>query len=186
MRSEASRLVVVDMQQKLLPAIDGGAALLAAVDWLVRVAHRLGVPVAATEEYPQGLGPTVEPLRTLLGPEAIGSKLAFSCVEERCLDALPGAGRPQIVVAGCEAHVCVLQSVLGLAAQGHDVFVVADAVGSRRPEDRRLALERMRDAGVAVVSREMVAFEWLREAGTERFRDVLRDFLRTHGPSDAP
>ena len=83
------------------------------------------------------------------------------------------------MLCGTEAHVCVLQSALGLAAAGGQVFVVADAVGSRDPADRMLALDRMRQAGVTVVSREMVAFEWLRAAGTDRFRAISREFLRS-------
>ena len=82
------------------------------------------------------------------------------------------------MLAGAEAHVCVLQSALELAADGKDVFVVADAVGSRRAQDRDVALARMRAEGVRIVTREMVAFEWLREAGTARFREVNREFLR--------
>lgn len=176
--AQHSRLVVVDVQAKLLPAIHEGTRVLDAVLWLTRVAQRLGVPAAATEQYPQGLGPTVEPLRALFAADAIAAKLTFSCAEGGCLDALPGADRAQIVLAGVEAHVCVLQSALGLAAAGREVFVVADAVGSRDPANKLLAIERMRQAGVVVVSREMVAFEWLREAGTERFRAVSREFLR--------
>jgi nicotinamidase-related amidase len=117
-------------------------------------------------------------VRRLLPPHAIAAKLAFSCTDDGCLDSLPGAGRPQTVLCGTEAHVCVLQSALGLVAAGGQVFVVADAVGSRDPADRLLALDRMRQAGVVVVSREMVAFEWLRAAGTDRFRAISREFLR--------
>ena len=82
------------------------------------------------------------------------------------------------VVAGTESHVCVLQTVLDLRAQGKEVFVVADAVGSRKPSDKELALARMRSHGVQIVSREMVAFEWLRQAGTDTFREISREFLR--------
>jgi nicotinamidase-related amidase len=178
MEAERSRLVVVDVQQKLAPAMHDGDRVVDACAWLVQVAQRLDVPVAVTEQYPQGLGPTVERLRALVPSSAVAAKLAFSCAEAGCLDALPGAGRPQVVLAGIEAHVCVLQSALGLAAQGMEVFVVADAVSSRRPENAQLAFDRMRAAGIAVVAREMVAFEWLQQAGTERFRAVSREFLR--------
>jgi nicotinamidase-related amidase len=178
MAAAASRLVVVDVQQKLVPAMHEAAGVVDGCAWLVRLARRLGVPVAATEQYPQGLGPTVDALRALVPAEAIGSKLAFACTDEGCLDALPGAGRPQVVLAGIEAHVCVLQTALGLAAAGREVFVVADAVSSRDPAHKRVALDRMRQAGVVVVVREMVAFEWLGHAGTETFRAVSREFLR--------
>jgi len=178
LHAEQSRLVVVDVQQRLVPVIHEGARVVEAIAWLVRLAQRLLVPVAAVEQYPQGLGPTVEALRALLPGSAFGAKVTFSCAATDCLDKLPGADRRQVVLAGIEAHVCVLQSALGLAAAGRDVFVVADAVASRDPENRRLALDRLRQQGVSVVSREMVAFEWLREAGNDRFRAVHRELLR--------
>ncbi len=163
-----STLLVVDVQARLVPAIHEGAAVVGRVVWLVRLAQALGIPVAATEQYPQGLMPA----------GAIGSKVHFSCAAAGCLDALPGAGRPQVVIAGIEAHVCVLQTALGLAAQGREVFVVADAVGSRDPANRALALERMGRRGIGIVSGEMVGFEWLERAGTERFRALSREYLR--------
>jgi len=173
-----SALLVIDIQERLLPHIDEGQAVLDHAVWLVKVAQRLGVPVMVSEQYPKGIGPTVAVLRGLTSPECVGEKLHFSCVAARCLDALAGAGRPQVVVAGTESHVCVLQTVLDLRAQGREVFVVAEAVGSRKPADKALALERMRAHGAGIVSREMVAFEWLRQAGTDEFREISREFLR--------
>jgi len=178
MRADNSALLVIDMQERLLPHIHDWQRVLGHVDWLVQVAQRIGVPVAATEQYPQGLGPTVPVLAALLAPGAIGAKAHFSCAAADCLPGLPGAGRPQVVIAGIEAHVCVLQTALGLAAQGREVFVVADAVGSRDPSNRALALERMGRRGIGIVSGEMVGFEWLERAGTERFRAISREFLR--------
>lgn len=177
-QAAASSLLIVDVQQKLVPAIHDGAALVERIAWLVQVAQRLGVPVAASEQYPQGLGPTVERLAVLIPPTAIGTKVHFSCAEAACLAELPGAEREQVVIAGMEAHVCVLQTALGLAGQGRQVFVVADGIGSRDPANHELGIARMRDHGVGIVSREMVAFEWLARAGTAEFRDVSREFLR--------
>ena len=105
-------------------------------------------------------------IRELLPEGAVGSKNHFSCVAAGCLPGLPGADRAQVVLVGIEAHVCVLQTALELVEEGKEVYVVADAVGSRRPYDRDVALARMRDEGVRVVTREMVVFEWLGEAGT--------------------
>lgn len=175
---DQSVLLVVDIQERLLPHIHDGQAVLDNAVWLVRVAQRLGVPVMVSEQYPKGIGPTVAVLRGLTSPEQVGEKLHFSCVAAKCLERLPGAGRPQVVVAGTESHVCVLQTVLDLREQGREVFVVADAVGSRKPADKELALARMRSHGIHIVSREMVAFEWLRQAGTEEFREVSRQFLK--------
>ncbi len=178
MNRDQSALLVVDIQERLLPHIHEGQAVLDNAVWLVKVAQRLGVPVVLSEQYPKGIGHTVAVLRGLTLAENIAEKMHFSCVAAKCLDGLPGSERPQVVVAGTESHVCVLQTVLDLRAQGKEVFVVADAVGSRTPADKELALARMRDHGVHIVSREMVAFEWLRQAGTDEFRAISREFLR--------
>jgi len=178
MNRDESVLLVVDIQERLLPHIHDGETVLANAVWLVKVAQRLGVPVMLSEQYPKGIGHTVAVLRGLTLPENVAEKLHFSCVAAKCLDGLAGAERHQVVVVGTESHVCVLQTVLDLRAQGREVFVVADAVGSRKPSDKELALARMRGHGVHIVSREMVAFEWLRQAGTDTFREVSREFLR--------
>ena len=175
---DQSALLVVDIQERLLPHIHEGQAVLDNAVWLVKVAQRLGVPVMVSEQYPKGIGLTVAVLRGLTSPGSVAEKLHFSCVAAKCLERLPGADRPQVVVAGTESHVCVLQTVLGLIGQGKRVYVVAEAVGSRKPADKELALARMRSHGVQVVAREMVAFEWLKQAGTEEFREVSRQFLK--------
>jgi hypothetical protein len=173
-----SMLMVCDLQAKLLPALADGDATVERCTWLMDIAGRLDVPVAGTEHYPQGLGPLVEPIRSRLPADAIGSKNRFSAVAAGCLDALPGRDRAQVVLVGAETHVCVLQSALDLVRAGREAYVVADCVASRRHADRDLALARMRDEGVRVVSREMVAFEWLGEGGTPAFRTICREFLR--------
>lgn len=173
-----SALLVIDIQERLLPHIEGWQRLLENALWLTRLAQRLGVPVMASEQYPKGIGHTHAELAALLPRQAIAEKLHFSCAAARCLPGLPGSERRQLVVSGIECHVCVLQTVLELRWQGREVFVVAEAVGSRRASDRELALARMRAHGVEIVSREMVAFEWLRQAGSEEFREVSRNFLR--------
>jgi nicotinamidase-related amidase len=178
MRTDQSALLVIDLQERLLPHIHDWQQLLGHVDWLVQVAQRLGVPVAATEQYPRGIGHTHAQVAARLPAGAAGEKLHFSCVASGCLPALPGMARPQVVVCGIESHVCVLQTVLELAAAGKQVFVVAEAVGSRDPAHKALALERMRAHGITIVCREMVAFEWLGQAGTDQFRAISREFLK--------
>ena len=105
-------------------------------------------------------------------------KLLFWAVAENRLEAMPDFSRRQIVLTGTETHVCVLQTALDLLALGKEVFVVAEAVGSRRLTDKELGLARLRQEGCRIVSREMVAFEWLRKAGTDMFRQISREFLR--------
>ncbi|HTY98906.1 MAG TPA: isochorismatase family protein [Rhodocyclaceae bacterium] len=178
MNAERSGLLVIDVQERLLPHIADWQRLLANIEWLVDVAAKIGVLVAAMEQYPKGLGHTDAGLAARLPAGCVGEKTHFSCVAGGCLAGLPGTDRPQAVVCGIESHVCVLQTVLELRLQGKEVFVVGDAVGSREPADKALALERMRQHGIQVVSREMVAFEWLGQAGTPLFREVSREFLR--------
>ena len=177
-KADQSLLLLIDLQERLAPAIDGIDAVLRHNLWLTDVAQRLQVPVAATVQYPAGLGPMVPSLTAKIPESCIVEKIHFSAVADGCLEQLPDFSRRQIVLTGTETHVCVLQTALGLLALGKEVYVVADAVGSRKSEDKALALERLRQEGCRIVSREMVAFEWLHRAGTEQFRQISREFLR--------
>jgi nicotinamidase-related amidase len=165
-----SALLVVDFQQKLMPAIDGAAAAVANARRLMAAADLLGVPVLLTEQNARGLGPTVPELAG--GGHTVFPKMSFdACRAPGFRDVLPG--RPDIVVAGCEAHVCVLQTVLGLLDLGRRVHLVVDAVASRRPLSKDTALHRLDRQGAQLVTTEMVLFEWLGNAEHPRFRDVL-------------
>lgn len=175
---DRSLLLVVDLQHALLPAIDGGEEVVEAASWLLDVAALIGVPALATEHCPQRIGVTDARLRQRFSAERIVEKSHFSAVSEGALLAAPEAGRPQWVVTGTEAHVCVQQTVLDLLAAGREVFVVDEAVGSRRPRDKALALQRMQQNGAEIVSREMVAFEWLQDANSPVFRAVLKGYIR--------
>jgi isochorismate hydrolase len=176
--ADRSLLLVLDMQEKLLPVIQEHERVVANVAWLIRAAQQLGVPVAATEQYPKGLGPTTKSLRALLPEASIANKNHFSAVAAQCLRALPGADRPQVVIAGVEAHICVLQTTLELLEEGREVYVVTDCIGWRHELDGRMAFTRMQQEGARMVTREMVVYEWLGEAGTPRFSEVHRRFLR--------
>lgn len=178
MRADQSLVWLVDVQERLLPAINEGDRVAAACGWLADVAGELEVPVAASEQYPKGLGHTVASVRERLHPSGIVEKTQFSCADAgNCMAAIEASGRHQVVLGGIETHVCVLQSALGLRRHGYEVYVVAEAVGSRCPEDKRLALDRLRDGGVAVVCGEMVAFEWLHQAGTDNFKRVTKGYI---------
>jgi len=176
--AERSSLLVVDVQDKLLHHVHGWQSLLQNVIWLVRVAQRIGVPVMATEQYPKGLGHTNPELARDVPPGAIAEKVHFSCAAAQCLPGLTGSEREQVVICGMETHVCVMQTAIELKESGKAVFVVGDSVGSRSPADKTLALDRMRGHGIEIVSREMVAFEWLRKAGTPLFKEISVEFLR--------
>lgn len=167
-------LLVVDVQERLAPAIDQGAAAIANVRRLLGAAGRLAVPVMVSEQYVRGLGATLGELLPLPAGAERFEKIHFSCTSEPgFLDRLAAQKRRQIVVCGMEAHVCVLQTVLGLLAAGYAVFLVADASGSRTPANHGAALARAQAAGAAIVTSEMVLFEWLGQAATDDFRAVL-------------
>lgn len=167
-----SLLLLVDLQQRLMPAISGAGDVLANADRLAQAAGMLDIPVAATEQNPDGLGPTVE---ALIGyPQIVLPKITFAATSDPGFDTLLPPGAETVVVAGCEAHVCVLQTVIGLRARGRRTIVVSDAVGSRTPANRDAALVRAREHGAEVVTTEMVLFEWLAHSGHPRFRDVQR------------
>ena len=173
-----SQLLIIDMQDKLLPTIDDAQKILQNAIRLVGFARRLGIPITVTEHYPEGLGGTAAVLTEALGGAAVtGSKLTFSAWRDEPLRArlreLRQAGRDQVVVVGAETHVCVCQSALDLVAHDFQVFAVADAMSSRHPEDRELAIRRLAQCGAAIVSQQMVAFEWLERAGTTEFKDLL-------------
>lgn len=174
MDADADLLVVIDLQARLMPAISGGEAAVADAGRLIDGARALGIPVLATEQYPQGLGPTVDVIRDRLDPSEIVSKITFSSWNEHAFrDRVIASGRRRLVVCGTEAHVCVLQTVLDAARAGFQLAVVADAVASRAPASKALALDRMARHGVEIVSTEMVLFEWLGWAGDDRFKAVL-------------
>jgi nicotinamidase-related amidase len=170
--AEGGVLLLIDLQERLMPAIDDHETVLARALRLAEAARLLDVPIRATEQNPDGLGATVAPLKA--HPQAILSKTTFSAAEDPGFSALLPPGAEQIVVAGVEAHVCVLQTVLGLLGSGRPVFIVADAVGSRDPADKAVALDRASRHGAGIVTSEMVLFEWLRDAGHPKFREVQK------------
>jgi nicotinamidase-related amidase len=170
--ADGSVLLLIDLQERLMPAMDDGDLVVARAVRLAQAARMLDVPVRATEQYPAGLGPTVAPLKPFLGP--VLAKTVFSALDDPDFPALLPVGSAEIVVAGCEAHICVLQTVLGLLGEGHRVVVVADATGSRDSGDKALAIDRARQHGAEIVTSEMVLFEWLRDSTHPKFREVQR------------
>jgi nicotinamidase-related amidase len=168
--AESTTLLLIDLQERLMPAIYDGEVVVARAVRLAEAARLLDVPVRATEQNPAGLGPTVAPLAAY--PQSTLAKTAFSAVEDPGFSGLLPPGISEIVVAGCEAHVCVLQTVLGLLPRGRRVLVAADAVGSRDPADCAAAINRARQHGAEIVTSEMVLFEWLRDSRHPKFREV--------------
>jgi nicotinamidase-related amidase len=170
--TENAVLLLIDLQQKLVPAIADADAMVARSVRLAEAAQLLDVPIRATEQYPAGLGPTVAALAAY--PREVLPKTTFSAAGDPGFAALLPAGTREVVIAGCEAHVCVLQTALDLADSGYRAVIAADAAGSRDPLDREAGIARARQHGVEIVTSEMVLFEWLRDARHPRFRDVQK------------
>ena len=169
-----SLLLVVDIQEKLAPAIDQGELAIKNNLRLLEAARHLAVPTFISEQYVKGLGPTVAAIKNVAVDAHFIEKIYFSCTKEPgVLEKLSASKRRQVILTGMETHVCVLQTALGLRAAGFEVFLVADAASSRTPENRASAVERMRDCGVHIVATEMVLFEWLEQASTTDFRALL-------------
>jgi nicotinamidase-related amidase len=173
---QGTALVIVDVQERLFPAMDADHREEVArnLKVLSTAARRLGVPTLVTEQYPKGLGHTLPELRTALGPEVEPiAKVAFSCCGAEGFSArLDALGARTVVLAGIEAHVCVLMSALDLLARGCAVHVAADAVTSRTQANWRLATDLLRQAGAVVTSTETVLFQWLGQANTDEFREL--------------
>lgn len=166
---ERSLLLVIDFQARLMPAIHDAETALRNAGRLLEAARMLDVPCLFTEQNPEGLGPTVEQL-TIGAAPVVQKQFFAACGEEGFTDRIPASA--QVIVTGCEAHVCVLQTVLGLLDAGRQVHVVRDAIGSRKPESKETALRRMEKHGAEIVTTEMVVFEWLKTAEHPRFREV--------------
>lgn len=174
-----SCLLVVDVQEKLVHAVHDSVQLINNCLWLLNVANRLQIPTLISEQYPRGLGKTIPELLSLVPTKQVMEKVHFSCAASpSCSALLEKVAVRQFVLIGIESHVCVLQTAIGLLEAGYQVFVVADAVSSRSAQDKELALARMRALGVQIVSREMVFFEWVQQAGTAEFKQLSKDFLQ--------
>lgn len=174
-----SHLVIVDLQERLLSAINDAPGAVARTRILIAAAERLGVPIAVTEQYPRGIGHTVPMIREALPATAsIHEKITFAASGDKAFCAHIGlaraTGRNQLVICGTEAHVCVMQTALGFKRLGYEIFVVGDAVASRDPASVIYARDRLMQAGCAWVNSEMVVFEWMERAGTDLFRSLVK------------
>lgn len=176
MTLESSALVLIDVQEKLMPAMANTARLLARIQLMVKGCGLLDIPIVVTEQYPKGLGATVPDIELLLSSSTVigraektmfsvrGGAEAFSGLAER--------GITNLVIVGIETHVCVTQSALDLLANGFEVYVCTDAVGSRNQSDHETALRRMENSGVIPTTVEAVLFEWCENANHDSFKTI--------------
>jgi nicotinamidase-related amidase len=166
-----SLLLVVDFQSRLMPAIHDGETAIRSANRLIEAAKLLGIPRLFTEQNAKGLGATVDEIP--VEKDCMVHKQFFdACREDSFLARVPADAH--VVVAGCESHVCVQQTVLGLLHASRKTYVVRDALGSRHPEDKETAIRRMERHGAEIVTTEMVVFEWLQTADDERFKPAIR------------
>ncbi len=174
-KREVSVGLVIDVQEKLFPHMDQYEALLKRCTILIEGLKLLDIPLIITEQYPRGLGATVPEISALTAQKPVIEKIAFSCCDE------PGVmqssvlqSRRTVIICGIEAHVCVLQTVIDLQEAGYKAVVVNDCISSRNPEDKRVAVERMRDEGAVITTSESILFELARVAGTDEFKAISR------------
>ncbi len=177
LQAEQCALVVVDIQDKLLPPIFNKETMVKNSQLLIRLANILSVPVMLTTQYSKGLGSVVPEIASLLADVPAIDKLEFSCFgSDRFrskLKALPG-NRNTLLLCGMETHICVLQTALGALNQGYLVHVASDAVGSRAEWNWKIGLKRMGTAGAVISSTEMMMYELLRNSGTPEFKQMLQ------------
>ena len=178
MSLQNSALVLIDVQEKLMPAMANQARLTARIQLMLKGCGLLNVPIVVTEQYPVGLGATVPDIQLLLSNANVAAKAEktmFSVREgSEAFSKLAGQGITNLVLIGIETHVCVAQSALDLLANGFEVHVCTDAVGSRKPSDHETALRRMENSGVIPTTVEAVLFEWCEDANHESFKKISK------------
>jgi len=185
LQSERSLLLIVDVQAKLAPHVDGAGYVIAKCAALMRAARLMRIPLRVTEHCADRIGHSVPEIAALTGVDEVLPKTHFCATDEPgVLDSFQRLGRKQVVVAGMEAHVCAMQAALGLAEHGYQCFFVSDATGSRQAADHAAAVERLRVGGIQIVSTEMVMFEWLTRADVPEFRELLT-IVKSISPIDA-
>lgn len=175
LNKEDSLLVIIDIQERLARVMEKRQNVIDNVLHLVEMSKLLSIPIILTEQYPKGLGQTVEEIKTALPEYRPIEKLSFNCCNEReFISAIGSYNRKSIILTGMETHICVLQTALGLLKEGYKVHIVSDAVCSRSYENHRVGLELMRDAGAVITCTETVLFQHLQVAGTEEFKAISK------------
>lgn len=176
--AQDSILLLIDIQEKLASAMANEAkkTVLQQTEKLLIAATTLDMPVLVTEQYPKGLGSTEEILKQHFNDDvSVIEKTCFSCFQaEKFKQEIESHQKPQVIITGMEAHICVLQTAIDLYHEGYSVFVVEDAIISRTESNKNNAIQRLRQAGVVVTNTESVIFEWLRDAKHEHFRTLSR------------
>lgn len=175
LKSDKAALIIIDVQTKLLAVMHDYPLLLENLKKFVQAAGVLNMPIILTEQYPQGLGPTHPEIAQLIPLVKPIDKTAFSCcLEENFINALRQLNREQLIVCGIEAHVCIYQTCRDLLEKKYEVHLLTDAIDSRRPENKQLAIQKLTHLGVNLSSVEMALFELLRDAQHPAFKTISR------------
>ena len=179
MKKNDSLLLIIDVQERLTPAMDNPREVINTCATLLGVAQELEVPYIISEQYPQGLGQTMIDLRNEVASDTTYfPKIEFSCWQNEAIaKEIKKHHKKQIVIAGIETHICVVQTAIDLKNAGYDVFVVSNACSSRNQLNHVLGLQRLMYTGVEVVNSEMVIFEWLEKAGSPEFKTISRKYV---------
>lgn len=168
-------LLIVDIQERLATVMKAREGVVKNCLHLVELAKMLNIPIVVTEQYPRGIGHTVEDIRNAVAEYKPIEKMTFSCCEEPDFTAALNAfGRKNILLTGMETHICVLQTCIGLLREGYNVHLVKDAVCSRSKENWKTSVEFMRDAGAVITCTETALFQLLKIAGTEEFKTISK------------
>ena len=168
--SNTSVLLLIDFQGRLMPSIENGQEIVAQTIKIAKIAQILKIPIIGTEQSPDKLGSNLEEISTYCDHTVI--KEHFDACQDGLINNIPH-GRSQLILAGCETHICVMQTALHLIKENFDVFMLVDAVGSRKTLDKETGLRRLSQAGAKLITTEMAAFEWLDTAQNPAFRKVL-------------
>ena len=177
-KADQSCLIVIDIQERLVPAMQAPARVIRNTRTLMTAASRLGIPMLLTEQYPKGLGHIVPELQDLAKEGKVIEKMHFSCMNEPSFAAeFKALDRRQAVIVGMEAHICVMQTGVNLMEQGFEIFVVTDATSSRTLESEKACLDRLNAAGAGIVTPDKVLIVWLGRAVTPELKD-LRDKIK--------
>lgn len=167
--------LIIDMQERLYPFIHNHEQLTRNTGILIEGLKAIGIRILVTEQYTKGLGFTIEPLKELIREIPVIEKQAFSCCDEPLFSSeFKALNTKNVIIAGIETHVCVLQTVIDLLQEGYQPVVIEDCVGSRNPNDKAIAIERMRQEGAIISTYESILFELLRYSGTEVFKKISK------------
>lgn len=171
---EESLLLVVDIQERLVPAMKYGEKVIKNTNILVAGAKEMNIPIVVTEQYPKGLGKTVSEISSGLDGVEVFEKTLFSACTEELVECLEKWGKKKIILTGMETHVCVFQTVRDLIGLGYEVFVASDGLSSRYEENHRNGLELMKDVGAVITNTETILFDLLKIAGTSEFKVISK------------